>query len=311
MRAEVLVTGGGGLLGSALHKICPEAVCLTRQDGDLTDLQEVKRLFEEFRPKRVLHLAAEVGGVKKNAAKNADLFEANVLINTHVLRVAREQRVTRLISILSSCAFQFYPDRASDEEDLHVGVPFSGNLGYGYAKRMLDVQTKLLWEQYGYKFSTITPLTMYGPNDNWDLEEGHVVGSLIHRCFLAKQENKPLEVWGDGSAVRQFVYSLDVARILLRELDSFHGPETLIVTPNEGVTIRDLARMIARAMRFDGPVVFNPDKPTGQLDRVVRSKHFSRRFPDFTFTSLEQGLQEAAEWFAHHYQELSVGTHNF
>ena len=124
MRTEILVTGGGGLLGWALKKVFPEAVFLTRQDGDLTDPREVRRLFEALRPKRVLHRAAEVGGVKKNAAKNADLFEANVLINTNVLSVAREQGVTRLISILSSCSFQFYPDRPSTEEDLHLGLPF-------------------------------------------------------------------------------------------------------------------------------------------------------------------------------------------
>lgn len=305
MQTEILVTGGGGLLGHALKKICPDAVFLTRQEGDLTDRRQVQRLFEDLKPRRVLHLAAEVGGVKKNAAKNADLFEANVQINTNVLSVAREQGVSRLLSILSSCSFQFYSERPSGEEDLHIGLPFGGNLGYGYAKRVLDIQTKLLWEQHSCRYSTLTPVTMYGPNDNWDLEEGHVAGSLIHKCFLAKQQKKALEVWGSGRAVRQFVYSLDVARLLMQALDSWKGPETVIVAPDSGITIAELARLIAQAMKFDGPLVFNPNKPEGQQARVLRSRNFTRYFGSFAFTSLADGLKETAEWFSAHAEEAS------
>ena len=309
MHTEILVTGGGGLLGHAFKKICPDAAYLTRQDGDLTDLCQVRRLFEEFRPKRVLHLAAEVGGVKKNSLKNADLFATNVLINTNVLNLACEFGVSRLISVLSSCVFQPNPTRPSTEDDLHAGLPFEGNLGYGYAKRMLDIHTKLLWERHGCKFSTILPVTMYGPNDNWDLEEGHVVGALIHKCFLSKQQNRPLEVWGNGKAVRQFIYSSDVARVLLEAMDSFTGPETVIVAPDQGIAISDLARLIARGMKFDGPIVFNTSMPEGQRVKVIRSLNFSSYFTDFTFTSPEEGLRATIEWFCDHY--ASIGTQTF
>jgi len=311
MRRETLITGGGGLLGHALKKIYPEAIYLTRKDGDLRELGEMRRLFEEYKPKRVLHLAAEVGGVKKNVAENADLFAVNVQINTNVLSVARECGVSRLISILSSCVFQFSPDHPSTEEDLHTGSPFQGNLGYGYAKRMLDVQTRLLWEQYGCQFSTITPVTLYGPYDDWGLETGHVISSLIHKCFLAKQQGKALEVWGSGRAVRQFVYSADVARILLQALGSFHGPETMIVAPDSGITIADLARLIAEVMRFEGPIVFNSKMPEGERIKVVQSQRFSVQFPGFTFTPLEEGLRETAEWFCEHYQEFAAGSRSF
>ena len=297
MSTEILVTGGGGLLGYAVKKICPEAVFLTRRDGDLTDLGEVHRLFETHRPKRVLHLAARVAGVKSNAKNNADLFASNVQINTHVLNAARQHKVTRLVSVLSSCAFQFYEDRPSTEDDLHVGLPFEGNLGYGYAKRMLDVQTRVLYQQDGCPFSTLTPVTMYGPNDNWDLEEGHVIGSLIHKCFLAKEEAKALEVWGSGKAVRQFVFSSDVARILLQALESFHGPQTVVMTPDSGITIAELAKLIAETMSFKGPLLFNADRPEGQRVRVIQSRKFSSQFPGFRFTPLEEGLKETVEWY--------------
>jgi len=308
MPIEILVTGGGGLLGHAFKKIFPEAVFLTRKDGDLTDLGETKRLFEKFKPKRVLHLAAQVGGVKKNAAKNADLFSENILINTNVLNAARESGVSRLISILSSCVFSFQ-DRPSTEDDLHHGMPFEGNLGYGYAKRMLDVQTRLLADQYGVKFSTITPVTMYGPYDDWDLEGGHVVASLIQKCFLAKQHNKSLEVWGSGKAVRQFVFAPDVARVLLKALDFFKGPDTVIVAADSGMTIADLAKQIAKAVGFKGPIVFNPDMPEGQRVKVIQSRRFTEEFPGFKFTPLEEGLKITTEWFSE--QNVSIGTSNF
>ena len=303
MGAKLLVTGGTGLLGSALQKICPQAVFLGRRDGDLTEPREVGRLFERHRPERVLHLAAAVGGVKKNAEQNSDLFRENVLINTNVLHAAREAGVSRLISLLSSCVFHLRPDRPSTEEDLHEGLPFEGNLGYGYAKRMLDIQTKLLHEQNRAQFSTFTPVTMYGPHDNWDLEAGHVASALIHKCFLAKREGKPFEVWGTGEAVRQFVFVEDVARLLLQALDCFGGPETVIVAPDSGVSIADLAKLTARLMKFEGPIIFNKNMPEGEKVKVIKSRAFERLFPGFTFTSLEEGLRMTIEWFCVHYED--------
>lgn len=284
-------------MGYALREVFPDAVFLTSRDGDLRRPETVEGLFETHKPQAVIHLAAKVFGVKANALKNADLFAENVLINTNVLATARETGVQKLVSVLSSCAFESYPDRPSTEEDLHVGLPYGGNLGYGYSKRALDIQTRLLWEQYGCRYTTIAPVTMYGPNDNWDLEDGHVIGSLIHRCFLAKQAGKPLEVWGSGRAVRQFVFSYDVARLLAGVLKKIESPRTMIVAADNGISVKDLAAHIARAMEFEGPVVFNSGQPEGQLVKTVQSKTFAKLFPEFAFTPLEQGLRRTAAWF--------------
>ena len=293
----MLVTGGGGLLGYALKQIAPNAAYLTRRDCDLTDLGQVKRLFARLAPERVIHLAAQVGGVKRNAEQNADLFTSNVLMNTNVLSAAQEHGVTRLISVLSSCVFPELPDRPATEHDVHAGMPFEGNLGYGYSKRMLDLHTTLLQMQHGCRYSTITPVTMYGPNDNWDLDGGHVVGSLIHKCFLAQSQGRPLEVWGSGAAIRQFVYSCDVARLLLHAVETYDGPETVIVTPDAGVTIRTLVECMTKVMRFDGQVVFDRQQHEGQLVKVIQSRTFAHRFPGFVFTSLEEGLKATVQWF--------------
>jgi GDP-L-fucose synthase len=294
---DLLVTGGPGLLGSAVRELRPDVVFLGSRDCDLVDLAQVRALFDRVMPRRVLHLAARVGGVKSNAAKNADLFTLNAQINTNLLRVAQESGVQRLISVLSSCAFAVHQDRSSTEEDLHVGMPFEGNLGYGYAKRMLDVHTHLLWKQYKCRFSTVTPVTMYGPKDNFNLENGHVIGALIHKMVQAKETRGRVEVWGSGNAVRQFVYVKDVARVLLDELETFDGPDTVIVAPDQGVTIRELANQIARALGFSGQLVFDRGKPEGVTIKRLKSIRFMLRHPGFVFTPLEKGLAETVNWF--------------
>ncbi len=296
-KPELLVTGGGGLLGHALKEICPSATFLNREDGDLTDAKAVEAIFTKVKPKWVVHLAAKVGGVKSNALLNADYFTVNSRINLNVLEAAQKHGVERLISILSSCAFFTPPDRPATEDDLHVGMPYLGNLGYAYSKRLLDVQSRVSFAQYGTKFSTLTPVTMYGPNDNWDLEDGHVVASLIHKCAIAKKAGKPLDIWGSGQAVRQFIFSGDAARAVVRELASFKSPETIIIAPDEGITIADLAAKVAAAMDFKGEILFDASKPEGQLRRVLKSTKFPEIFPDFTFTPLDAGLTATAEWF--------------
>ncbi len=296
-KPELLVTGGGGLLGHALKEICPAATFLSREDGDLTNAGEVEAIFTKVKPKWVVHLAAKVGGVKSNALLNADYFTVNSRINLNVLDAAQRHGVERLISILSSCAFFTPPARPATEDDLHVGMPYLGNLGYAYSKRLLDVQSRVSFAQYGTRFSTLTPVTMYGPNDNWDLEDGHVVASLIHKCAIAKKAGKPLDIWGSGRAVRQFIFSGDVARAVVRQLASFKSPETVIIAPDEGITIADLAAKVAAAMDFKGEILFDASKPEGQLKRVLKSTKFPEIFPDFTFTPLAAGITATAEWF--------------
>jgi GDP-L-fucose synthase len=293
------VTGGAGLVGNAVRSLRPDAIFVTRRDADLTDMGAVRQLFDRVRPNAVLHLAALVGGVRFNRDHNADMLTTNVQIDANVLTAARDAGVDRLVAVLSSCAFDIPADRPATEADLHVGLPYEGNLGYGLAKRLLDMQCRLITEQDRRRFSTIAPVTMYGPHDNFDLDDAHVVAALIHRCHRAKIDRVPLVVWGTGRGVRQFVFARDVARILVAELDRFDGAGTTIVAPDAGLTIEDLARRIARVMAFDGPIQFSGELE-GQVLKIVDGSKLAERLGDFTFTPLDEGLAITARWFVEH-----------
>lgn len=300
MSADILVTGGTGLLGYALREICPEAVFLSRKDGDLTELSEVRRLFNKHQPRNVIHLAAKVGGVKMNAEKNADMFSENILINTNVLKAAQESGVQKLVGLLSSCIFQNECVRPYTSADVHAGQPYFGHIGYASSKRMMDLQIHLLNKQYGAKYTTITPATLIGPNDNFNLDDSHVASALIQKCHTAKQTGTALEVWGSGRAVRQMMFSYDAARILLEVLKKYDDPDTLISVPDDGVTVKDLAETIARVLEFRGPIRFDTSKPEGQLIRVMDGSKFRKTFPDFKFTALDETIRKTYDWFLKH-----------
>lgn len=297
MTGPLLVTGGTGLLGSAVRRIRPDAIFLSRADGDLRDRSVAHRLLAEIRPAQVLHLAGLVGGVKANAAQNSRFFEENALINTAVLSAARTLRIQRLVSLLSSCAFPLFSDRATTEDDLQSALPYDGNAGYGHAKRMLDIHTRLVAKEEGWKWTTLTPVTLYGPQDSFDPEGGHVVGSLIRRCWAAKTTGTPYVVWGSGRAVRQFAFVEDVANIAVDAVQRNLDATTTIIAPDAGITIQTLAETIASAMGYTGPIVFDRSQPEGVLIKRLHSMTFSTRFPDCRFTSLAAGLEKTVRWF--------------
>lgn len=300
---RVLVTGGRGLVGSALKATQPAGIAVeyaASGDADLRDGAATQALFERMRPTHVIHLAARVGGVKANMEQVGSFFLDNVLINANVLECARRTGVARLVSTLSSC---IYPDGAPlplNENDLHRGEPHGSNFGYAYAKRMLEVQSRAYRQQFGTDYICIIPNNLYGPDDNFDLESGHVIPAMIHKIHAAAQGGPPPVLWGDGSPLREFTFSHDLATALWWAIEHCREP-LLNVGTSEEVSIRRTAEVICDAVGYDaGKVVWDTSRPAGQLRKPMDTSRF-RSLSNQKFTPLVDGIRRTVDWYAARY----------
>ena len=208
-------------------------IFLSSKDGDLCDLEKTKLLFEKHKPTYVIHLAACVGGLFKNMNEKVKMFENNVLINFNVIKCCHDFKVKKLISCLSTCIFPDNTTYPINEKMLHNGPPHSSNDAYAYAKRMLEIHCKTYQEKYNDNFICVIPTNIYGPNDNFNLQDAHVIPALIHKCFLAKKENKPFIVYGSGKPLRQFIYSEDLADLFMWTLENYNKKDSLILSVSE------------------------------------------------------------------------------
>jgi GDP-L-fucose synthase len=319
---SVLVTGGSGLVGSALRSVCGAElkyrfVFASSRDCDLTDYDATLQYFRMVAPHAVIHLAAAVGGLFKNMRCKVEMFETNVRINMNVLRACHELGVDKVVSCLSTCIF---PDDKTKTEQinetmLHAGPPHTSNDAYAHAKRMLEVQSRCYREQYGRNYVCVIPTNIYGPHDNFHLGDAHVIPALIHKCFVAKQQGCPLVVAGSGAPLRQFIYSRDLALILIWTLkhydadtESGAGAGTLIlsVDPADEISIAQVVWHIADTLGMDNDIVYDVSQPDGQFKKTADNSKFKRLYGDeapFAFTPIRQGIRETVEWFVQNYHK--------
>lgn len=312
-RTVVLVTGGTGLVGAAIKDYIESSdkhenetwIFLGSRDGDLRDRRATEAIFEQHKPTHVVHLAAKVGGLFANMAQKVEFFRENILINDNIMECCRIYKVTKLVSFLSTCIF---PDKTTfpiDETMLHNGPPHPSNEGYAYAKRLIDTMNRAYHEEYGCNFTSIIPTNIYGPHDNFSIQNGHVIPGLIHKCYLAKQKNEPFCIWGSGTPRRQFIYSRDLAELtvwVLREYNDDPTPITLSVDEEAEVSIKDVALAVAKAMKFEGEIVFDTSKADGQFKKTASNKKLRRFKPDYSFTSIDEGVQKSVDWFLENYE---------
>ncbi|XP_070543558.1 GDP-L-fucose synthase-like isoform X2 [Ptychodera flava] len=261
-------------------------------------------LFEKHKPTHVIHLAAMVGGLFRNLAFNLDFFRCNMKINDNVLHACFVHGVKKCVSCLSTCAF---PDKITypiNELNLHDGPPHDSNFGFAYAKRMLDVMNRGYNSQHNCTFTSVIPTNVFGPHDNFNLQDGHALPGLVHKGYLAKKENKPFVIWGTGSPRRQFIYSLDLARVIiwvLREYDDV-SPMIASVGEEDEVSIKEAAEMVVRAHGFKGKIVYDTSKSDGQFKKTASNAKLRKYLPDFKFTPTEKAIQETVDWFIKNYE---------
>jgi len=294
---KVLITGGTGLVGTAIEA----DIKVGTKDADLRDWDQTNKLIESHKPTHVVHTAARVGGVGGNMRAKGEFYYDNIRINTNVLESCRINNVEKVVSILSTCIFPDKVEYPLTEKKIHLGAPHKSNYGYAYAKRMLDVQTEVYREQYNVNYTCVVPTNIYGPNDNFDIDNGHVLPSLIHKCYIAKQNNTNLEVWGSGEPLREFIYSKDVGKLINWALDNYDDPESIIFSTSHEISIKDVVGLIVDAMGFTGKVIFDTTKPEGQFRKPSDNSKLLSLLPGFKFTPIDVGIKETVEWFTNNF----------
>ena len=289
---RTLVTGGRGLVGSSIEsKFKP-----TRDDVNLLDLNSIVNYLVVNHIDSIIHCAAKVGGIKANSEQLGEFYYENIIMNSNVLEAARLAGVKKVVSFLSTCVFPAEATYPLTPDQIHSGEPHPSNYAYAYAKRMLEVQSRAYRDQYGCNFVTVIPCNIYGIKDNFSLDDGHVIPSLIHKCYLSKENNTDFEIWGTGLPQREFIYSEDVGKIIEWVLENYDEPEPLIVSPDEEIAIATLAQQIAHKMGHEGSIIYNGERD-GQFRKPSDNSKLKSLIPDFKFTSIEDGLQKSIEWF--------------
>eukprot|EP00808_Paulinella_micropora_P005490 g45216.t1 len=308
VKSVIMVTGGSGLVGQAIKACIHEKgegldsekwIFLSSKDGDLRDLDATKKLFKKHKPTHVIHLAAFVGGLFKNMAKPVEFWNWNTEMNNNVLKCALEFKTKKVVSCLSTCIF---PDKTTypiDETMIHNGPPHDSNEAYAYAKRMIDVLNRAYAKEYGVTFTSVIPTNIYGPHDNFNLEDSHVIPGLLHRMYLAKEKGEDFYVYGTGKPLRQFIYSHDLAKLFIWVARHYDSCEPLILSVDEKaeVSIKHVVETIVKAMDFKGKLTYDTSKSDGQYKKTASNAKLRQLLPDFEFTPFEQGVKETVDWF--------------
>ena len=306
---KILVTGGTGLVGFGLQQINEyyddEFIFIGSKDCDLTQLSETREIFNKYQPDYVIHLAAYVGGLFKNMNFKVDMYEKNTLINCNILRCCHEHDVKKVVSCLSTCIFPDDTTYPINETMLHNGPPHISNDAYAYSKRMLEVHSKAYQEQYGKNFVCVIPTNIYGENDNYSLEGGHVIPALIHKCYLAKENGEKFVVRGTGKPLRQFIYATDLAKLIIWTLESYDEKGSIILSVGEKdeMSIGKVATMIAKEFEYEHMMEYDTSFSDGQYKKTADNSKLMSLFGDFEFTSMYEGMKKSVRWFIDNYEK--------
>lgn len=305
------MTGGSGLVGKAIETVLNEGekeeneewVFLSSKDANLLDTESTRDIFKKHRPTHVIHLAAMVGGLFANMKANLDFFRNNMKMNDNILSISHEFGVKKVISCLSTCIF---PDKTTypiDESMVHLGPPHDSNFGYSYAKRMIDVLNRGYSQQHGCTFTSVVPCNVFGPHDNFNMQDGHVIPGLIHKAYKAKADGTDFPIWGTGKPLRQFIYSLDLGRLFIWAIRNYEDIEPIIFSVDESdeISIADVAKLVLEAFEFKGNVVYLTDKADGQYKKTASNAKLRKLLPDFKFTPMNEAVEETVKWFNANY----------
>ena len=295
---KVLVTGGGGFLGSHLVERLGadghDVVVARQADYDLTSMGDAGRMFDDAGADLVYHLAAEVGGIGANRANPGRYWYANLMMGAHVLEQARLHSTQKVVVVGTVCAYPKFAPVPFSEDSLWDGYPEETNAPYGVAKKAILVGAQAYREQYGLDAIFLLPTNLYGPRDNFDLETSHVIPALIRKMVESDDE---VVLWGDGSPTREFLYVDDCVEGLVLAAERYDGPEPVNLGAGREISIRELAELIADVTGFSGRITWDTGKPNGQPRRSVDATRAHELFGFEARTPLREGIERTTAWY--------------
>lgn len=303
---RILVTGGAGFLGASvvneLKRLgCRNTIVVRSSEYDLRNSGDTAGLFKDRRPEVVIHLAAVVGGIGANRINPGKFFYDNLMMGVNVLEQSRLHQLEKVVAIGTVCAYPKFTPVPFREEDLWNGYPEETNAPYGIAKKMLLVQAQAYREQYGLNSIYLLPVNLYGPGDSFDPEKSHVIPALIKKCIDAiDSQADHIDVWGTGSASREFLYVEDCARAIVLATQCYDKPDPVNIGAGSEITIRELVELISELAGFRGEIRWDPTKPDGQPRRCLDVSRAQREFGFRAQTDFREGLLKTIKWYREH-----------
>lgn len=309
---RIMVTGGAGFLGRYVvaqlvsRGATADAVFVPRSaDYDLRTEDGVRRALADAQPDVVIHLAAVVGGIGANREHPGSFFYANAMMGMQLIEQSRMAGIEKFVTVGTVCSYPKFTPVPFQETALWDGYPEETNAPYGLAKKMLLVQSQAYREQYGFNAVYLIPVNLYGPGDNFHPASSHVIPALIKKMVDARDRDQPeIEVWGTGSASREFIYVDDAARGIVLGAEHLNDSEPVNLGVGQEITIRDLVGLIAGLVGFDGTIRWNPEKPDGQPRRALDTTRARETLGFTAQTGFESGLRQTISWYEDHRHEM-------
>jgi len=293
---NIHLTGQHGLVGNAIKK----EISVIEFNKKINNLKEYSEFLLENKIDTIIHAAGKVGGVLNNQNNKIEFYLKNSNLGNIVFEAAYLNNINKFINLSSTCVFPDKIDYPLKEEYIMLGEPHNSNNGYAYSKRMMQYLCTEAHKE-GKNYLTIIPTNLFGPFDNFNIENGHFIPSVIHKCFLAKKHNTDLIIWGDGKPLREFVYVNDLSKIINLLIDQNIDYDSIIVSNSAEYSIEEVVKMIADIFSFKGNIVFDETKPMGQMRKPTDTSRMKKLLPNFKFEDLYESLGETIEWFESNY----------
>lgn len=299
---KILVTGGRGFLGShlveSLEKLGARVTAPSHADYDLVDRDQIIKMYKDHPSDMVIHLAAVVGGIGINQKHPGKFFYDNLMMGVQLMEYARLADIPKFVALGTICAYPKFTPVPFKEEAIWDGYPEETNAPYGLAKKMMLVQSQAYRQEYGYNSIFLLPVNLYGPRDNFNPESSHVIPALIKKCVDAKESGQAyIEVWGDGSPTREFLFVEDAVDGILLAAEKFNKSEPVNLGSSVEISIKELAGLITKATGFKGKIKWDASKPNGQPRRKLDTGRAKKEFGFEAKTSFEDGLKATVDWY--------------